>query len=272
MKQNFAQSILMITLSVLLFSCSAEVQSPQAVPQEQKPQGEDVGPFAIGFDATNTYQHSLKININQDEGFVEYKINAGQRLDLVLDENPVSVTGCDPQAVKRTSYWWPDETNKSVYKILTPATKFITGRKTTGILMHSFKNIGSCSSIEIKTKISKEFRPTRVGQICENFSSTEQCKILSYCKEQFVSGWFYELEVWNQQGTLWLKKYLNKTDGNRVLSSTYSVLFTDSINEAEYKSQDSDQYTLKINNLNYESVSTEKINGQTYKLNVSCDL
>ena len=190
----------------------------------------------------------------------------------MLDENSATVTGCDAQAVQRSSYWLPDETNKSVYKAVAPGTKFITGRKTTGVLIQNFKKIGGCTSIEIKTKITKENRVTRVGKFCENFSSPDQCKIESYCKEQFASGWFYEIEVWNQQGTQWAHKFLNINDGTRTLSSSYMVKAADAADFAEYKSTAADQFALKINNLNYKSTATEKMNGQTYKSNVSCDL
>ena len=249
MKSSLLKSAALIAITALLINCSAKVESPQSVPPSPAPQGNDVGPFVIAFDTANTYSHSIKININQDEGFVEYKLNAGQRFDLVLDESPVAVTGCDAQTVRRTTYWLPDETNKTVFKALTPTTKFITGRKTTGVLIHSFKNIGTCTTIEIKTKITKETRSTRVGKVCDSFSSADQCKIESYCKEQFVSGWFYEVEVWNQQGTLLANKYLNKNDGTRTLSSTYTVKLTDATDSSEYKSTAADQYSLKINNL-----------------------
>lgn len=273
MKNTKLQCLSLGLWLALTVACTAKVETPQAVSGvDNNPQSEDVGPFEIKFDANNTYTHNMKINIKQDEGFIEYKINPGQRWDLAVEENQSLVTGCDASMVKHDVFWLPDESNKTIFQILKPNAKFFTGRKTQGVIIQSFKGLTNCSGIEIKTKLKKEIKPTKVGQVCEGFSSVDQCKIMSYCKEKNVSSLYYEIEVWNQQGVLTAKKFLVRNDGTRGLMSFYSSNFVDSIVQASFVSTADNSFSLKINNINYDGTSAEKINGQTYTLNLACEL
>ena len=268
--------LLQLTLGILFtftLACTAKVETPQTVSGGvNNPQSEDVGPFDIKFDANSSFAHTLKINIKQDDGFVEYKINPGQRWDLVVEENQSLVTGCDASSVKHDVYWLPDETNKTIFQVLKPNSKFYTGRKTPGVIIQSFKGLQNCTSIELKTIIRKESNATKLGQVCEGFSSVDQCKLTSYCKEKNVSQLYFEIEVWNQQGLQTAKKFLVRNDGTRNLMSSYTVSFSDSLAQAIFASTADNSFSLKVNNINYDGIATEKINSQTYTLNLACEL
>lgn len=266
--KNFGLSLLVVSN----FACSAKVETPQSVPNDNTPQGDPQGPFDIKFDSNNSFEHSLKINIQQDEGIIEYKFNPGTRVDLILEESNSAVTGCDAQTVKHDIYWFSDENNKVYYQILKPNSKFYTGRKTTGVILHSFKNLQNCEFIEMKTRVKKETKTTKLGQVCEGFASADQCKLHSYCKEQIVATPFYEVEVWNQQGVLTAKKFIVRTDGTRGLMSSYSVSLTDSVPTALFSSTSNNSFTLLISNTTYDGTATERIAGNTYYLNLACEL
>lgn len=259
-------------LAVIVASCSAKVESPQSFPEGNAPQGESQGPFTIAFDTNNSYSHFLKININQTEGKVEYKINTSSRFDLIVDEVSSAVTGCDATTVKHDVFWLPDESSTAQGQMLKVNSKFMTGRKTTGVLVHSFKNLQTCTGIEIKTRLRKEIKPTKIGQICEGFGSVDQCKLASYCKEKFVGAPFYEFEIWNQQGILSAKKYLVRSDGTRGLMSLYTVNFNDTTAQASFDSTANNNFSLKINNISYDGLATEIVNGQNYSLSLACEL
>lgn len=257
---------------VATFACTAKVETPQTIPDDNKPQGDPQGPFDLKFDTNNSYAHVFKINIQQDEGLLEYKFSPGSRVDLILEENNSSVIGCDPQTVKHDVFWLPDENNKTNYQLLKPNSKFFTGRKTTGVILQSFKNLQNCTSIEVRTKIKKEMKATKIGQVCDGFASADQCKLLSYCKEKIVATPYFEVEVWNQQGVLTAKKIMVRTDGTRGLMSSYSVTLSDTTASALFSSPANNNFSLSVSNLSYNGSSTEKINGNTYTLDLACEL
>lgn len=261
-------TLLMIT--IFLASCSKTDSSEVTVNPDEKPQSQSVGPFKVEFSGeSKTYEHSIDITINQTEGFLEYQILSEVKNNLLIKESTVTFTGCTNPNPNYEIYWLPDLADKSVFTKLKLNSIFSNIPKTQGQLLFSFKNLDGCEKLKLKISLEKSPLNPKLGQACEGFSSN--CQIITACKETGLSSYFYEVEVLNHSGSLYLNKYLNKGDGTRSLQSSNSANISANTKNVFYFSKTNIDTSLTIDRMSSLSTYKEKINGQNITHSVFCD-
>lgn len=215
--------IFLITNLMNLLSCGKS-DSPEVVapPNDSDKQDDGTGPFVVTFKAEDqTYTHTLKININQDQGKVEYQITTPEATAIEFTSAELNVVGCPASQVTHKTFWLPDAT-KTVGSFISPGKTFRTDPTVLGIFRHEILNIGGCSGLTLTTNLKKtkfESRPC-VG---ETNKTSKTCSTLVYCRESDINENYFEVEIWKDEGSLALSKFMNRGDGTRALMMKTSV-------------------------------------------------
>lgn len=261
-------TLLMIT--IFLASCSKTDSSEVSVTPDNKPEKQNVGPFKIEFlGDSKLYDHSVDIAINQTEGFLEYQILSDVKNNLLIKESTVTFTGCTNPNPSYEIYWLPDLSDKSVFTKINLNTSFSNIPKTQGQLLFNFKNLDGCQKLKLKITLEKKPLNPKLGQACEGGLSN--CQVITACTETGLTSYFYEVEVWNQSGSLYLNKYLNRGDGTRSLQSSNSANISANTKNVFYYSKTSVDTALTIDRISSLSTYKEKVNGQNITHSVFCD-
>lgn len=91
MLNNFTKQLLVSILTMIIgLGCSKKNSTREFVPHK-KIENEGVGPFNVMFDpTTHRYEHRLNLEINQDEGKVEYYLTTTESANIVLVNSSLS--------------------------------------------------------------------------------------------------------------------------------------------------------------------------------------
>ena len=261
----------MISCSILSCSVKTSEAEPETVDPGSTKTSEPVGPFTVAFTPTQSvYEHSFRIPIDQDSGKVEYFVQTGRKETVIVEFVNSAVVGCPAAQVKHTVLWFDDETNM-VRQVLKTNSQFSTKRNTKGRIIHAFENLNGCTEIEIKMRLRQNPHGGVVGTACTGYAKPEECKIEAYCREKYATN-FIEIEVWNRGNNLTLQKFMNSGAGSRSMMSANSARFAVGNPQSAYTSTSSTPASLKFDNATLSGIYTERLMGQDFTNEVSCDL
>lgn len=149
--------VLLGLCSLVLMSCSPETPEMQPVaPPAEEPVKVSAGPYSVVFDpSTNTYTHRFFINIDQNEGKVEYYISAGVSEDITIETAQSGVYGCPATQVSHQMFWAYDQLEplQGRFVFVGSVVRAYAGYK--GILTHTFRKLQGCRSLELTMKLRK---------------------------------------------------------------------------------------------------------------------
>lgn len=257
----------------LLSACSVKSDKTHLTPADAdnggEEQGQSVGPFKIEFAPnSNAFEHNIDIAINQSEGYFEYNFIAPTRHTLSLKSAAATFTGCDQSVPTFEIFWLPNPQDRNLFTKVSPNKKFSSIANVQSQMLFSFKKIEGCQKLQLKVNLEKIAANPRLGQNCD--ANISNCKVLVACKEPGASTYFYEAEVWNQSGILYLKKFLNRGDGTRSLQTSITAKQSDSASKYIYTSFNNNTQ-LTIDKISSISVFKDYINGYTYTHDLTCD-
>lgn len=256
----------------LLISCSASKNDeiPVTPNEEGTENKQSVGPFKIEFNPnTNSYEHSLDIPINQSEGYFEYNFIAPTRQTLRLKSAVATFTGCDQSAPVFEIFWLPNPQDKALFAKLAPNKKFSSIANVQSQMLFNFKKIDGCKTLKLTMSLEKLSSNPHIGKDCD--SNISNCKVLVACTEPGVTSYFYETEVWNHSGSLYLKKFLNRGDGTRSLQTSALARQNSTTRKYIFSSNDN-RSELSIDIISSDSIFKDSVNGSTYTHVQTCDL
>jgi hypothetical protein len=136
-------SVVALTFSIVACKASSDLKN---VPNEGKT--EAVGPFDLKLSsATNEVANAFSIRVAQDEGAVEFYVNAEPNVQyLHLDKFSTQVSGCDPNKVKVVHGWFTTEGASSGEVVQSGWTMTTTTRNRAKLVV-AFKGLDGCSQL-----------------------------------------------------------------------------------------------------------------------------
>lgn len=149
-----------IFLACLFFLTACSKSNDSEVVQSPVAEKAEVGPFTVAFSGDNqSYEHNFKININQDEGKVEYFVQTAEAAKIDFIDTKLTVSGCPAAQVIHRTFWIPDASTQEG-ELTMPGFFFETIANKKGVLLHVLKGLNGCSSVELKTVLKKQKPPT----------------------------------------------------------------------------------------------------------------
>ncbi len=260
-------------LSIFIFlvlGCGKPTESTVATQEHP-----EVGPFTVQFAPTDqSYQHNFKVNIDQDEGKVEYYVTTAADEKVEIKDIVLKVTGCPAGQISHQMFWAPDSTQSNFGYQEYKGDKFQTTAKIKGTFIHSLKNLKGCTAVDLTTKLVKYVYTTphpefSVGQHCPEASASDQCTVKLYCREKNPLNSFYEFEIWKRGNQYGLSHFYNHGDGTRGLLSSNSVNESLINNEIKYTSS-SLKVSLNMNLTTGDGIFTDSMFAPTLTYSAEC--
>jgi hypothetical protein len=259
--------LLIFGLLLTIAACSVETKSEDVVPPSINEKSQ-AGPYTVDFNnSNNNYQHNFKMNIDQNEGKVEYFITTSDAVEIEFVGTSLKVTGCSASQVTHQTYWIPDgKTTTGQYVI--PGSTFKTQAATRGTFTHILRDLSGCTLLDLTTTLRKK---QTSSMKCKE-SSDSNCHVAIYCKEKDPLKSFIEVEVWEESWGTTLREFRNQGNGTRNLMTMNSVTFSNNGTESTYISKSvSDKTFLKYNNQNLLGLYSQAIQGTQVNTDVTCE-
>lgn len=203
-------SALIQLMSVLAVSCGKPRAPEQVAPPAPPENPLETGPFAVTFNPnTRNYSHTLKVNINQTEGKVEYTINTPDSIKVEFLNTDLSVEGCPAAQVIHQTFWLPNSEDTKSGIVVAEGSLFDTRPGVTGTLFHALTGLEGCTNINLTTELKKQ------RGNCFGYAGSESCQTLVACRNQSNDP-VAEIEIWRTGGTiLTLHEFKSNVKGDR---------------------------------------------------------
>ncbi len=256
----------------LFFTLGCGKPTESTVATQEHP---EVGPFTVQFAPTDqSYLHHFKVNIDQDEGKVEYYITTAADEKVEIKDIVLKVTGCPANQISHQMFWAPDSAQNNFGYQEYLGDKFQTTAKVKGVFIHSLKNMRGCTAVDLMTKLTKYiYTPPHpeftVGHPCPEASTSDQCKVKLYCREKNPLTSYYEFEAWKRGNQYTLSHFYNHGDGTRGLLSSNSANESSINNETKYTSSNF-KVSLNMNLSTGDGIFTDSSFAPTMTYSVEC--
>lgn len=140
----------------VLSACNKKPDAaPETVPAPVDRTEASASSYRIDFTNSPIYQHSFKMNIDQAEGKVDYLLTLDEDTVVQVELVKAQVTGCVATQVKHEVFWIPDQRRSQQGQFVTNGSVFQAFAGIEGKLMHTFRGLSGCKSIEVITNLKK---------------------------------------------------------------------------------------------------------------------